>query len=105
MVNLACSVCQATTENAIGRTPLLKADGTAQAADLAEIAAEVNAALKQTLLANIKNEGQRATSAKWTPRSDDILNVPEATLTGVLDIQLRGTIHSVNTKVRVQSGG
>jgi hypothetical protein len=105
VLNLACTITQAATENVIGRSLVLKDDGTATKSALAEIAGEVNAALKRALLVNAENEGQRASKAVWTPSSDDILNVPEATLTGVLDLELNGTIHSVNTKVRVRSGG
>ncbi len=105
VVNLACTVTQLNTERVIGRSLVLNDNGTATTAALAEIAGEVNAALNLALLKNTSGEGQRASKAVWTPSSDDILNVPEATLTGVLDLNLNGTIHSVNTTVRVRSGG
>lgn len=105
VVNLACTVTQLNTEKAVGRVLVLNDDGTATAAELATIAQEVNTALNLALLKNAKGEGQRASKAVWTPSSDDILNVPEATLTGVLDLNLNGTVHSVNTTVRVRSGG
>ncbi len=105
VVNLACTVTQLNTEKVIGRSLVLNDDGTATTDSLATIASEVNAALTLALLKNTSGEGQRASKAVWTPSADDILNVPEATLTGVLDLNLNGTIHSVNTTVRVRSGG
>jgi hypothetical protein len=105
VVNVACTITQAATEKVIGRSLVLNPDGTASASALAEIAAEVNAALSQGLLKNATGEGQRASLATWTPSADDVLNVPEATLTGVLDLELNGIVHSVNTTVRVRSGG
>ena len=68
------------------------------------IQSEVNSALELALLQN-RGEGQRASSGVYTPSADDILNVPEPLLTGVLDLNLNGTIHSVRTAVRVRSGG
>jgi hypothetical protein len=104
VVNLGCTVVQATTENVIGRSPELNDDGTATSDQLKTLETEVNAALELALLQN-RGEGRRASKAVWTASTDDILNVPEALLTGVLDLNLNGTIHSVNTQVRVRSGG
>jgi hypothetical protein len=84
---------------------ILNEDGTATSDSLTTIQSEVNSALELALLQNARGEGQRASLAKWTPSGDDILNVAEATLTGVLELVLNGTIHSVDTTVRVRSGG
>jgi hypothetical protein len=104
VVNLACTVTQLNTENIIGRNLVLNDDGTATTDSLNTIQSEVNAALELALLQN-RGEGPRASKAVWTPSADDILNVPEALLTGVLDLNLSGTVHSVTTTVRVRSGG
>lgn len=104
VVNLACMTVQLATENVIGRSLTLNADGTATREALNTIATEVNAALGLALLTS-RGEGPRASSATWTPSSTDVLNVAEAVLTGVLDLNLNGTIHSVDTRVRVVSGG
>jgi hypothetical protein len=104
VTNLACTVVQLNTENVIGRSLVLNDDGTATTDSLNVIQSEVNSALELALLQN-RGEGQRASKAVWTPSSDDILNVPEPLLTGVLELNLNGTIHSVNTQVRVISGG
>lgn len=104
VVNLAQTVCQLNTENVIGRSLVLNDDGTATSDSLSTIQAEVNAALELALLQN-RGEGQRCSSAIWAPSKTDILNVPEALLTGVLTLNLLGTIHSVQTNVRVVSGG
>jgi hypothetical protein len=104
VVNVACTVTQLNTENVIGRSLVLNDDGTATTDSLNTIATEVNAALELALLQN-RGEGQRASKAVWTPSADDILNVPEALLTGVVELNLNGTIHSVSTQVSVISGG
>ena len=104
VVNLACMTVQLATENVIGRSLTLNADGTATREALNTIATEVNAALGLALLTS-RGEGPRASSAIWTPSSTDVLNVAEAVLTGVLELNLNGTIHSVDTRVRVVSGG
>jgi hypothetical protein len=106
VTNLACQTVQLATElAAIGQTPTINSDGTATTEALNTIKSRVNAALKLALLINAKGEGPRASEASWEPSADDILNVPEATLTGVLTLNLNGTIHSVDTTVRVRSGG
>ncbi len=106
VVNLAQTVCQLNTENAcVGVSLTLNDDGTATKDALATIQSRVNAALELALLVNAQGEGARASKAVWTPSANDILNVPNATLTGVLDLQLNGTIVNVTTTVRIRSGG
>lgn len=106
VVNVAQQVVQAGTENAaIGVSVLLNADGTATSDSLASIASQVNAGLEQALLKDASGEGQRASQALWVPAADDILNVAEPLLNGVLTLNLRGTIHRVETQVRLSSGG
>jgi hypothetical protein len=104
VVNLACTTVQLNTEKVIGRSLLLNDNGTATTDSLTTIESEVNAALELALLQN-RGEGPRASKAVWTASKNDILNVPEALLTGVLDLNLNGTVHSVRTAVRVRSGG
>jgi hypothetical protein len=105
VVNVAQQVCQAATENVIGRSLILNDDGTATTDSLNTIKAEVNSALELALLTNRLGEGQRCSAASWEPATDDILNVPEPTLNGTLTLNLRGTIHTVATTIRVVSGG
>jgi hypothetical protein len=104
VVNLACTVAQLNAENVVGRSLVLNDDGTATSDSLSTIASEVNAALELALLQN-RGEGPRCSSAIWVPKTDDILNIPEAVLNAVLTLNLNGTIHTVNTVVRVVSGG
>jgi len=105
VVNVAQQVCQAATENAIGRSLILNDDGTATTDSLSTIKTEVNLALELALLTNRLGEGQRASAASWEPATDDVLNVPEPVLNGTLTLNLRGTIHTVATTIRVVSGG
>lgn len=105
VVCLVENVVQAATENAaIGRFMILNADGTATAADLSAVQQEVNAALELAVL-NPGSEGPRASLAVFTPSKTDVYNVPEPVMHGVVTLQLNGTIHSVETTIRILSGG
>lgn len=102
VANLACSVNQSATENAVGRTLVLDKDtGHATTDSLAKLKAEVVTALEGALLEDKLGEGQRASAVDWTPATDDDLRGANATLNGVLELNLRGTIVHVNTKVNV----
>lgn len=106
VVNLASNVNQAATEvAAVGVSLVLNDNGTATTDSLSTIQKYVNDQLELALLSNATGEGQRVSSAIWTPSADDVLNVPDATLNGVLALNLLGTIVHVNTTVRVRTGG
>jgi hypothetical protein len=106
VVNLVQQLTQQATEDAlIGVSLDLNNDGTATDADLGVIAGRVNAAYELEVLANKRNEGKRASACLWTPSGDDVLNVPDATVTGVTELNLNGTVLKVNTTVRIKSGG
>ena len=95
---------QFATENAIGRSVPLNADGTATASFLKVLAAEVNAALELEILQS-RGEGPRASSCVWTPNSADIYNVPEPTTNGTVRLVLNGITHSFATRVQVIANG
>jgi hypothetical protein len=101
VVDLACTVVQLNTENVIGRSLTLDSAGHATQDSLSTIESEVNEALEKALLQNAKGEGPRCSKCVWTASRTDILNVPEAVLNGTLELNLNGTIHTVNTQVRV----
>ena len=102
---LACTIAQAETENAIGQVLELNKDGTGTAASLSLIESRVNTSLANNLLANKEGEGKRASFASWQASKTDVLNIPGATLNGVLTLGLNGTIERINTVVRVPTGG
>lgn len=104
VVDVACSVVQTETENAIGEVLQLKSDGTGTDASLGKLEGRVNSAL-QTALLQSRSEGPRASSAVWVASRSAVLNVPEAALTGVLTIMLNGTLERIDTTVRVQTNG
>ncbi len=105
VVNLACTTVQLNTENAaIGVSLVLNPDGTATEDSLNSIKGQVDKALEQALLVNKLGEGPRASAAEWNPDRDTLFNVPTPVLTGVTDLLLNGTVHSVTTKVRVITG-
>jgi hypothetical protein len=106
VTNLACNVCQAETENAIGQVLQLKADGTATETSLAALEGRVTSGLKLQLFQDNGN-GPRCSSVKWTASRTDVL-VPGSTLNGVLELGLNGTIEKIATVVKVstvQAGG
>lgn len=101
VVNLTCTTTQKATEDAIGESLILNADGTATGESLKVIEAMVNRQLNETIMQNALGQGARASSVVWRANTDDILNTPTATLTGVTTLILKGTIHSINTIVKV----
>jgi hypothetical protein len=103
VANLACTVAQAETENAIGQVLQLNADGTGTDASLGKIEERVNSALQINLL-QAKSEGPRASSAVWRASKTDVLSVPGASLTGVLDLRINGTLEQIATTVRILNG-
>lgn len=105
VTNFARSIVQNITESFIGRSLILNEDGTATDDSLALLESEVNRELDRNLGTDLRGEGRRASRAVWQASRDDVFNVPEPTLTGVLELILNGTIHTVSTKVRVISGG
>jgi hypothetical protein len=104
VADLACTVVQAETENAIGQVLQLNKDGTGSAASLGLIEQRVNRALQTNILQRFA-EGPRATSAVWSASKTDVLNVPSATLNGTLALELNGTLEKIDTKVNIQTAG
>jgi hypothetical protein len=104
VVDLAETVCQAETENAIGQVLVLKPDGTGTDASIALIEQRVNSQLGIALLTQ-GTEGPRASMAVWRASRTDVLNVPGATMNGVLDLRLNGTLEQIKTTCRIQTAG
>ena len=100
VANVACSTVQAETERAIGAVLTLNADGTATEAALTALERPVNSALARALL-QAGPDGARASGATWTASRTDVLNTPGATLSGVLALELNGTVEQITTLVRV----
>jgi hypothetical protein len=106
VVNLICTIVQLNTEDAaIGVSLVLNDDGTATTDSLSTIQKRVNDALELGVLVNAQGEGQRASKAVWTPDPSVVFNVPEPVMLGTCDTNLNGTVHSVNSSVRLRSGG
>lgn len=102
VTNLACSTVQLNAELAIGQVLVLNEDGTATEDSLSTIEQRVNDALSEALLTNARGQGPRCSAVRWVASREDILNVPGAVLNAVCHLNLNGTIHSVQTPVRVQ---
>lgn len=100
VVNLAVNTVQRATEAIIGEFVPLNADGTATTEALATISARVNNPLQRVVLTSV-GEGVRASGAVWTPSATDKLDQVPALLTGVLDLKINGTVHSVATVAKV----
>lgn len=104
VANVACTVCQKETENAIGQVLVLKSDGKATEQSLSLIEGRVNSKLQIALLQD-NGEGPRASSAVWKANRNDVLNVVGAKLNGKLKLLLNGTLEKIDTVVQVQTGG
>jgi predicted regulator of Ras-like GTPase activity (Roadblock/LC7/MglB family) len=102
VANVFCSIVQQKTENIIGKTPVLNADGTATSQALQLLEESVNTDVKQALMKQfVPGQGQRASLAVWRASTDDDLRGVNATLTGVGELRVNGTIVRVNTLVAV----
>ncbi len=102
VANVFCTVVQAKTENLVGKTPQLDSDGHATGRDLGVLEESVNTDVKQALLRTfVPGEGPRASFAVWRASTDDDLRGPDATLTGVGELHVNGTIVHVSTLVAV----
>lgn len=104
VVNVAQTVCQKATENAIGQVLTLNSDGTGTEEALSVLEGRVNSALKIALL-QPGLEGPRASGAEWSASRSDVLNVPGAILTGTLALLLNGTLEHIETAVKIQTAG
>jgi len=103
VANVFCTVVQAKTENVVGETPQLNDDGTATSAALQVIEEAINTDVKQALMREfVPGEGPRASKAVWRASTDDILSGVDATLTGVGDLHVNGTVVHVTTLVAVK---
>jgi hypothetical protein len=102
VANVGCTIVQSATENFVGKTPPLDSNGYLLSAERTALEEAVNTELQIALLQEkVPGEGPRASYARWTAATDDVLNVVDATVTGVLDLRVNGTIVSVTTLVKV----
>jgi hypothetical protein len=98
--NLASTICQTATENAIGQTLILNPDGTGTSASLSLLEKTVNKSLQVNLLGQYE-EGPRVSGAVWAASRTDILSSPGATLNGTLTLNINGTIEQIATQANV----
>lgn len=102
VANVACTVVQAATTMFLGQTVPLKADGTMRAEARSRLESAVNTDLEIALMKElVPGEGSRCSSVRWIASADDDLSVVGATITGVCELVVNGTIVNVNTVVRV----
>lgn len=102
VANLCCTIVQRQTEKLVGKTPPVDASGRILPAPKEVLEESVNTDLEQALLREfVKGEGPRASFARWEASSDDVLNVPDATLHGTGDLRVNGTIVHVDTVQKV----
>lgn len=104
VINDVCNTVQLATENAIGRSVPLNANGTATADFLKALAAEVNAALELEILSS-RGEGARASACTWAPSPSDVYNVPEPITNGTVSLTLNGITHTFDTRVVTRANG
>jgi hypothetical protein len=95
--NKCLTIVQVITENFIGRNVELDGLNHATPGERDTLEAEVNTALDNRVMVDVKGEGAQASSVRWTMSADDELNTPEATVTGFFEIVFNGTIFGVET--------
>jgi hypothetical protein len=105
VANLACTIVQLETENMVGQVLQLQRSGLATEGSLQDIEARINVVLQNNLLVAKGNDGPRASSAVWRASRADNLGLPGAKLNGVLSLVLNGTLETIETAVRVITGG
>ncbi len=91
-------------EQLLGRNVILNDDGTATSDSIEIFESEVNNAIGQALLADVKGEGPRCSGCIWRADPATLYNVAEPTMVGTADITLNGKIHSVRTTIAVNTG-
>lgn len=103
---LAQTVAQAEATNCIGKNLVLKLDGSGNATpeSLSSIADKINSALARNLLADLQGEGQRASGCSVTLAANDDLRPVDATLNGVVALNLNGKIAHLALSVAVNPG-
>lgn len=106
VVNRAMTVCQASTEYAIGQSLITEQKTVsgvprkvATAASRSDIEQIVNTALRNDLLSDKRKEGPRVSDVRWVMSETDDMGALEPTVTGTLYVDLRGTIYTINTTV------
>lgn len=108
VANVACTAVQRATQREEGQSLTLIQTGAnkgkATEASLVKLEKRVNQGVALALR-DTRGEGDRATGADWVASRSDVLNIPGATVTGILTLDLNGTIEQMNTTVRVPSGG
>jgi hypothetical protein len=108
VANAACTAVQRATQREIGQILVLQRTGANQGkateASLVKLQKRVNQGVALALR-DTRGEGDRASGADWVASRADILNIPGATVTGILTLDLNGTIETINTTVRVPAGG
>lgn len=102
VANVACTVVQSVTSNFVGKTPQIDSAGHMLSGPRGQLEARVNTKLAQELLQEkVPGAGPRASSVVWKMSVDDVLNVADATVTGVCTLNVNGTIVNVDTLVKV----
>jgi len=102
VTNEACTVANAATVRALGQSLILTKEGTASPESIADIQADVNSALRRALMAeHVPGRGPRVSSVRWVMSSIDDLRGPAAVVNGLLELNLRGTISQIKTRVMV----
>lgn len=102
VVDEGCSVCNAATVRILGQSMILNNDGTASPETIADVESGVNSALYRSLMKErVPGRGARASSVRWTMSPADDLRGPGAVVNGIMELNLRGTVSQIRTKVQV----
>jgi len=102
VVDLIDNTAQRASLTAVGQSLVLKTDGTITNASARRIEKSVNDSLSQAIADRGLGDGQRASRCVFTLSRTDVLNVDPATLTYVVELDLNGTVHTINGEIQVK---
>lgn len=101
VTNAVCTVIQAATTLLLGQDLIKQSDNTIDPNQAVTLEEGVNGALKRAVLREkVPGRGPRVSSARATLSRDDDLSGPDATLTWVVEENLRGIVSKVTVLVR-----
>jgi hypothetical protein len=101
VTNAVCTIVQKETTRLLGQDLIKQADNTIDPNQAVSLEEGVNGALKRGIMRQkVAGRGPRASSVRATLSRDDDLSGADATLTWVVELNLRGVVSKVSVEVR-----
>jgi hypothetical protein len=101
VVNAVCTIVQKETTRLLGQDLIKQSDNTIDPNQAVDVEEAVNGALKRGIMRQkVPGRGARASSVRATLSRDDDLSGADATLTWVVELNLKGVVSKVTVLVR-----